>query len=71
MLRIALRHLDDLGTHFDELAACLLPTATARFADRQGYLIRSSSFISWTSENLARQKQQRRVVVERRAGIAP
>jgi hypothetical protein len=71
VLGVTLRYLHDLGTNLDELATRLLPTAPAVVAYGQSHLVGGPSFVGWASENLAREKQQRRIIVERSAGIAP
>jgi hypothetical protein len=70
VLRIAARHLDHLWPYFHQLASPLLPTATARLADRQRYLVRASSWFGRTAQRLTRQEQQRRIVVKPAARLA-
>jgi hypothetical protein len=52
MLRIAARHFDDLGPHLDHLAARLLPTAAALFANGEPYLLLKGGF--WAMAHEAR-----------------
>jgi len=70
VLRITLGHLGDLGTNFHQLAAPLLPPAATRLANRKRQLVARPTLFGWTSENLTRQQQEGRVIVERRAGIS-
>jgi hypothetical protein len=70
MLRVAHRHLNDLRSNFDLLTPSLLPTAPATLTDRQCNLVAGPPRIGRSTENSARNGQQRAIVVERTSGIS-
>ena len=71
MLRIALRHVDDLDRHSNLLAAPVLPTPSARVAHGERNLVARTPFVARTAQHLARQEEQRSVVVQRLTRFAP
>ena len=71
VLRVAKRHLDDLRSDLDRLAARVQLPAPAVLAEVERDLIRRAAWISRSAEHHARQEQQRRVIVERLSGLAP
>ena len=70
-LSIASRHLDDFRADFDELAATVLFPAAARLANRQRNLVARATVVLGSREHLSRKEEDRSVVVERFAGVAP
>jgi hypothetical protein len=64
VLRVTGGHLHDLWTDLDLLASPLLRSATAPFAYRHGKLVVGPSRIGRAGEDLARQEEQRRIVVD-------
>ncbi len=54
VLRVAPRHLDDVGPNLDKLAAPLLPTAAAPLAEAERDLVIGSSWLGRTSQRLTR-----------------
>jgi hypothetical protein len=70
-LCIAVGHVRRVGSDFDELAFALLPAASTLVAGGDGVLIVCAPFVAWAAEHVTRHQEQRGVVVERVAGVAP
>jgi hypothetical protein len=69
VLSIALRHLDDFGTDFDELPAPLLRGTTAALANRERDLVARAPGVPVAVEGLPAKQQEGCVFVERLARI--
>ncbi len=70
VLRVAQRHLDDLGSDFNLVPAPLHQPALTAFAHRQSYLVARAAFVGGPLEHPTRHEQQHRVVVERFTSVA-
>ena len=71
VLRVALRHLQNLRAHFDELAAPFLPALSAALANRQRHLVARAPCFSRPSEYEPREREERGIVIERLPRIPP
>ena len=70
-LHVALRHLDDLGPDPGELTAPDRLAAPAALANGERHLIARSPLVRRPAEDLSGHQEERRVVVERLARVAP
>src|SRR5262249_15623008 len=68
-LRVTTGHFHHLWAHLDLFAPALLPTAPAALAQGKHRLVARSPLVASPDEDLARQEEERCVVIERRAGI--
>jgi hypothetical protein len=71
VLRVASRHLHDLGRTSDVLATPVLPTPSARRTNRERNLVARAPFVARTAQHLARHEEQRRIVVQRLTRFTP
>ncbi len=69
MLSVTGRHLDHVSAELDLLTSPILPATFAFIASREGDLVARSPWVGRSPENMACQEQQRRIVVERSAGV--
>src|SRR5258706_5929328 len=69
ILRVTGRHLDHVSAELDLLTSPILPATFAFIASREGDLVARSPWVGRSPENMACQEQQRRIVVERSAGV--
>jgi hypothetical protein len=69
LLRIAARHLDDLGVERHLFPFPLLPTSAASLADGERHLIARTAFFRGTAENVPCHEEQGCIVVERFSSV--
>jgi hypothetical protein len=70
ILPIARRHLDDLSRDLDGLSSTGLLSPPASLANRERDLIARAALFLWPRKNVARQQQDRCVVVEWLPGVS-
>jgi len=70
VLPVALGHLDDFWTDFDELPATLLRCSAAALANRERDWVARAAWVVGTLKNLTAEEQDGCVVIERRARVA-
>jgi hypothetical protein len=71
LLCIAFRHLNDLVADFRELAASLLESSRAVFANGDRQLITRTTFLARSTEYVSSREHEQGIVVEVVAGLAP
>lgn len=69
-LGVASGHIGYLSRDFNQLAAALLPSSPAVFADAELDLVAGATFVELAAEQVTCHQQQRTVVIERAARVA-